>query len=164
MLAGLGLRNWLLQRQRPLFPTQGWIIVFSFGFHQSSSFSQEEQLLGSLGLQPDILASDIFIFFTGKTIVCSGFTWLAASGDAELECSCRRCSKPHQCAFVPVLHSPRYWALHVQCQASPRNIPTRKKEWNQMWINDIPISSRRQTSTHFLKVPAMISEQGGQKK
>lgn len=32
MLTGLGLCTWLLQRQRPLFLTQGWIINFFFVF------------------------------------------------------------------------------------------------------------------------------------
>lgn len=38
---------------------------YFFGF-QSSSFSQEKEQLGSWGLQPHILASDLF--FTGKSL------------------------------------------------------------------------------------------------
>lgn len=115
MLTGLGLCTWLLQRQRPLFPTQGWIINFFFGFHQSSSFSQEEELLGSRGLQPDILASDFFFFHRQnsyaengfKRIVCSGFTWLAVSGDSERECSCRGCCKAPPVCICSCATQPR---------------------------------------------------------
>jgi len=90
MLPGLGLHTWLPQRQRPLFLTQGWIISF-FGFHQSCSFSQEKELLGSWGLQPDTLASNFFfqakLYLKNgfKLIVHTGFSWLAASGDCGLE-------------------------------------------------------------------------------
>lgn len=148
MLTGLGLCTWLLQRQRPLFLTQGWIINFFFGFHQSSSFAQEEELLGSQGLQPDILASDFF-FFTGKTLtqkmdlsalfalVSRGWQFQEIlSGNAAAEGA----AEPHLCVFVPVPHSPGHWALHVKGRASPRNIPTRINGWHWMSINDIPLS------------------------
>lgn len=101
---------------------------FFFGFHQSSSFSQEKELLGSWALQPHILASDIFFRRQNSVqkmdlsplfiVVSRGWQLQETVGWNIRNIAAERAAKPYQYAFDPILHRPEpergHCGLHVR--------------------------------------------------
>lgn len=120
MFTGLGLHTWLLQRQRPLFLTQGWVIIFLV-------FTEFFLLTGKRTAWQLVFAAwhfGIWFFFTGKKlylengfkpIVHTGFMWLAASGDCGREYSCRACCKALSVCF---------WSYPAQARTGERALWT----------------------------------------
>lgn len=182
MLTGLGLCTWLLQRQRPLFLTQGWIIFFFFWFSPEFFLLTGKRTARQLGFaashfgiryffsQAKLRSEDGF-----KPIVHSGFMWLAASGDCGLEYteySCWACCKA---LSVCVWSYPAQARTRERALWAPRTItgfsneqPNKNK---RLELHTDPwhcsASSHKQTPAHFLQFPQtmchLISEQSGQK-
>lgn len=126
MLAGLGLHTWLLQRQRPLFPIQGWIFFFFFLVFTRVLPSHRKKNCSAVWVF--ILAAEFFFFFPQVKplfVICS-------------------------CPIQPkVLGTP-----HTMSGFSKEH-PNKKKGMEldvHQWHS--PVSSHKQTPTPFLKVPS----------